>query len=191
MKSESIITRLYRVVLKRLFLFLMTAFRDPKKRAEVFSALLNELSSGIHKGGSTINPTVVGELMLMRYPKELAEIKRTVLALSTAAYHEDPYLYTECTKAAIVQVFSGMGRTKAALLAWMEENPALHFHKHSASMYMIGCSCEACTKQTGTILRELHNEAGNHLARMTAELQYRVEVYEAHTEGEEEKRTLQ
>jgi len=82
-----------------------------------------------------------------------------------------------------------MDKTRAALIAWVEENPALEFHNHvSATLMSTTCTCEACSKRRETFLQELHNEAGRHLSRMNDELQFLSENVSVEAEG---KRTLQ
>ena len=174
MKSESMFVRLYQTFVRLLFRYWIFSFKDPKERAEKVSELLSELVYVNHQG-SALNSSSAQELMKMRYPRELAEIENSVRALSAAAYEENPYLYTECTKKALSRVFVGMKRARAVLLAWVEENPALRFHNHSSSLTFIQCRCEVCVGKLGVILRDLHGEAGRHLEAMTDELRYKLE----------------
>ena len=180
MKSESklrvVLSGLYLAVIGRLFLAWLYSFRDPKERADKFSFLLQQLSAAVtHQGKKAPSPGVMEELVRMRYATEIAAIKKSVVALSTAAYEDDPYLYTECTKVALTQVFHGMGRARAMLLAWLEENPAFQYHNHVSSSVNIMCRCDSCIEKVKSILAELHTEAGSSLMRMNSELQFKLE----------------
>lgn len=98
-----------------------------------------------------------GEVLAqMRYAELIGRIREDVIALHRAAFNDDPFVYTACTRQAFFEVLSGMGRMGAFILSWLEQNPAGDFHLHSTSACFNSCSCEKCDKQTEAVLREIH-----------------------------------
>lgn len=179
MKSDEVVMKLrgWRLICARwLFFFWLRSCGNVARRAEAVSRLVKELQHRTERKDRPLDSTTARELMSMRYSSELEAIEKSVAALSQAAFSEDPYVYTECTQAALMRVLYGMGKTHSVLLAWLEENPALHFHNHTTSATVIKCGCDSCQAGIKTIMHELHQKAGQDIERMVGQLQHIAEA---------------
>ena len=108
------------------------------------------------RGGDVMNSQVANNTLSMVYAEHIDSIRQAVAKLEEQCVGEDPFIYTEVTRAALFEILSGMGKTRAVLVMWIEENPAKDLHHHSFSWTSNRCFCDDCNLSAKLAIEHLY-----------------------------------
>lgn len=118
-----------------------------------------KLPTVLKRGGDQMNAKLANGVLSMLYAEHIDAIRKSVAALEAAASEEDPFVYTEVTKEALLAVMLGLGKVRGAVLSWIEENPKGDGHHHTCSFTLHHCLCPDCDKAAKAMLEHLLDAA--------------------------------